>query len=151
MKPVKSEYQEKSGRKIALICAEKAIDGKAEDLAVYDVTGLCSYADFLVIMSGRSTRHVQGLAENIAGELRAKRLKAAIEGLAGGQWVILDLSDVVVHIFYHEQRGFYNLDGLWRKAPRLTVNDADAIRPSQAGDVRQVSLPSQSLLPIPTE
>ncbi|HBT97355.1 MAG TPA: ribosome silencing factor [Desulfobulbaceae bacterium] len=125
MKPVKPEYQEKSGREIALICAEKAAGGKAEDVVVYDVTGQCSYADFLVIMSGRSTRHVQGLAETIEGELRAKRLGSATEGLAGGQWVILDLNDVVVHIFYHEQRPFYNLDGLWRKAPRLTVADLD--------------------------
>jgi len=125
MKPVKPEYREKSGREIALICAQKAIDGKAEDVAVYDVAGLCSYADFLVIMSGRSTRHVQGLAGNIEEELRAKRLSAATcEGLTEGQWVILDLSDVVVHIFYHEQRTFYNLDGLWRKAPRLTATDA---------------------------
>jgi ribosome-associated protein len=126
MKPVKPKYQEKSGREIALICAQTAIDGKAEDLVIHDVTGLCSYADFLVIMSGRSTRHVQGLAENIEGELRAKRLGASTEGLAAGQWVILDLSDVVVHIFYHEQRAFYNLDGLWRQAPRLTLADAAA-------------------------
>jgi ribosome-associated protein len=127
MNPVKPEYQEKSGREIALICAAKAIDGKAEDVAVYDVAGLCSYADFLVVMSGRSTRHVQGLAGNIEDELLAKRLTSATcEGLAEGQWVILDLSDVVVHIFYHEQRTFYNLDGLWRKAPRLTLA-ADAL------------------------
>ncbi|MDR0478096.1 MAG: ribosome silencing factor [Desulfobulbaceae bacterium] len=131
MKPVKPEYLEKSGREIAIICASTAIDGKAEDLAVYDVTGLCAYADFLIIMSGRSTRHVQGLAENIEGALRAKRLSAATEGLAEGQWVILDFSDVVVHIFYHEQRTFYNLDGLWRKAPRLTASDA-GVAPSRS-------------------
>jgi len=132
MKPVKPEYQGKSGREIALICAVKAADGKAEDLAVYDVTGQCSYADFLVIMSGRSTRHVQGLAEGIEGELRAKRLGATTEGLAGGQWVILDLNDVVVHIFHHEQRPFYNLDGLWRKAPRLTAAELDPASSSQS-------------------
>ncbi|MDR3090227.1 MAG: ribosome silencing factor [Desulfobulbaceae bacterium] len=126
MKSVKTEYQEKTGRELALICAHKALDGKAEDVAVYDVTGLCSYADYLVIMSGRSTRQVQGLAENIEGEVRAKRLSAATcEGISEGQWVILDLSDVVVHIFYHEQRTFYNLDGLWRKAPRLAVEETE--------------------------
>ena len=141
MKPVKPEHQEKSGREIALICAHTAIDGKAEDLAVHDVTGLCSYADFLVIMSGRSTRHVQGLAANIEEELRGKRLSASIEGLAEGQWVILDLSDVVVHIFYHEQRAFYNLDGLWRKAPRLALADAVSPPNSQAAPLSQSSLP----------
>ena len=73
-------------------------------------------------MSGRSTRHVQGLAEVIEGELSAKRISSKnCEGLKEGQWVLLDFGDVVVHIFYKEQRTFYDLDGLWHDAPKVAI------------------------------
>ena len=122
MKQIKKEYRDKSGLEIAMACARRAQDSKAEDLVVFDVTGLTSYTDFLVVMSGRSTRHVQGLAEAIEDEIRSKKVKTAkAEGLQEGLWVILDFDDVVVHIFYHEQRSFYNLDGLWHHAKRVQL------------------------------
>ena len=120
MKLIRKEYRDKDGLELAQICARRALDGKAEDLVILDVTGLTYYTDYFVIMSGRSTRHVQGLAEAIEGELRSKRVKTTnAEGLQEGLWVILDFSDVVVHIFYHEQRAFYNLEGLWHQAKRV--------------------------------
>ena len=75
-------------------------------------------------MSGKSTRHVQGLAEVIEDKLRSKRVKASkAEGLQDGMWVLLDFDDVVVHIFYHEQRKFYDLEGLWHEAKRVKVEN----------------------------
>jgi ribosome-associated protein len=77
-------------------------------------------------MSGRSTRHVQGLAETIESGLRSKRVKASrAEGLQEGMWVLLDFGDVVVHIFYHEQRDFYDLEGLWHDAVRIQLEDEE--------------------------
>ena len=74
----------------------------------------------LSLMSGHSTRHVQGLAEAIEGELRSKRVSSKHnEGLREGLWVLLDFSDVVVHIFYKDKRAFYDLEGLWHDAPGL--------------------------------
>lgn len=120
MKRLKKEHQEKSGRELAQFCARIALDHKAEDLSILDVRELTYFTDYFVIMTGRSTRHVQGLAENIENELRAKRISAKhCEGLQEGHWVLLDFNDVVVHIFYRETRQFYDLDSLWHDAPRI--------------------------------
>ncbi|MDP3479864.1 MAG: ribosome silencing factor [Desulfoprunum sp.] len=126
MKQLKNEFRDKSGLEIARLCATIALDTKAEDLLVLDVQGLASFTDYFVIMNGRSTRHVQGLAEAIEGGIRSKRLKTShAEGLQEGLWVLLDLDDVVVHIFYHEQRKFYDLEGLWHDAKRVDISDLE--------------------------
>jgi ribosome-associated protein len=130
MKQLKKEHREKSGLEIARLCASIALDTKAEDLVVLDVQGISSFTDYFVIMTGRSTRHVQGLAEAIEGELRSKRVKTAhAEGLQEGMWVLLDLDDVIVHIFYHEQRTFYDLEGLWHDAKRVDISDIEENNP----------------------
>jgi ribosome-associated protein len=124
MQPVKKEYQDKSGLDLAKICARVAIGAKAEDLVILDVKGVSSFTDYFVIMSGRSTRHVQGLAEIIEGEMRSKRINTShAEGLEEGLWVLLDFNDVVVHIFYHEQRKFYDLESLWHDARPVKIAD----------------------------
>lgn len=127
MKQIKKEYRDKSGEELAQICAQIALDNKAEDVVTIDVRGLATFTEHFVIMSGRSTRHVQGLAESIEKELRSKRVKASrAEGLQDAMWVLLDFDDVVVHIFYHEQREFYDLEGLWHEAPLTRVSDDDS-------------------------
>nr|WP_320009982.1 ribosome silencing factor [uncultured Desulfobulbus sp.] len=123
MRRLKKEYSQFEGQELAAACARVALDTKAEDLCVLDVRGLASFTDYFVIMSGRSTRHVQGLAEAIETELSSKRVNSKnAEGLRDGMWVLLDFGDVVVHIFYHEQRSFYDLEGLWHDAPRLELD-----------------------------
>jgi ribosome-associated protein len=122
MKRLKKEFQALDGRELALTCSRIAENGKGQDIVVLDVRGKASFSDYFVIMSGRSTRHVQALAESIENELRSKRIKTSqAEGLQEGTWVLLDFGDVVVHIFYHEQRTFYDLEGLWHDAPRLDL------------------------------
>ncbi len=133
MQRLKKEYQDKSGLQLATICAQAALDAKAEDLVILDVQGISSFTDYFVIMSGRSTRHVQGLAEAIEKEMRAKRVNTAnAEGLQEGMWVLLDFNDVVVHIFYHEQRKFYDLESLWHDARPVNIDDIQptSVRPS---------------------
>ncbi len=132
MRKLKNEYDQKSGRELAAICTRVALDTKAMDLLVLDVRGLASFTDYFVIMSGRSARHVQGLAEAIEGELRSKRVSSKhSEGLREGLWVLLDFGDVVVHIFYHETRTFYDLEGLWHDAPRLDAEELLAELPAE--------------------
>jgi ribosome-associated protein len=122
MKLIRKEYLEKSGQELAQICAGAALDTQAEDLLILDVRGLATFTDYCVIMNGKSTRHVQALAEAIETAVRSKRVKASsAEGLAEGLWVLLDFDDVIVHIFYHEQRKFYNLEGLWSEAKRVSI------------------------------
>lgn len=123
MKQLKKEYRDRDGRDIAAICAGIASDGKAEDVVVLDVRKMSSFTDYFVIFSGKSTRHVQALADSIEQELRSKRINTSrAEGLSEGKWVLLDFDDVVVHIFYHDQRDFYDLEGLWDDAPRVDVD-----------------------------
>lgn len=123
MKQIKEEYKDKSGHDLAQICAQAAIDTKAEDIVILDVRELTTFTEYFVIMNGTSTRHVQALAESIEGKLRSKRVKASrAEGLRDGMWVLLDFEDVVVHIFYHEQRKFYDLEGLWSAGKRVSID-----------------------------
>ena len=120
MKQLKKEYRTLDGDQLAAICAQIGSDGKGEDIVILDVRKISSFTDYFVILSGRSTRHVQALAESMEHELRSKRISSSrTEGLSEGKWVLLDFDDVVVHIFYHEQRDFYDLEGLWHDAPRL--------------------------------
>lgn len=123
MKNQKIKRPSADGLDLAKACAKVALDAKAEDLIILDVQGISSFTDYFVIMSGRSTRHVQGLAETIEGQFRSKRIKAShAEGLQDGMWVLLDFDDVVIHIFYYEQREFYNLEGLWHDALRIELD-----------------------------
>ena len=120
MKQVHSRYSDLSSLEVAKLVSAAAFDKKARDLIVLDVSEISSFADYFVIMSGRSTRHVQGLAEAIDSKIRSKRTKDTnSEGLREGLWVLLDYNDVVVHIFYNEVRKFYDLEGLWHDAPRV--------------------------------
>jgi ribosome-associated protein len=122
MRKLKDKHSDKSGLEIARLCADIAIDNKAEDIVLCDVRGLTSFTDFFLIMSGRSTRHVQGLAEKIESEMRSKRISSQnCEGLGEGLWVLLDYYDVIVHIFYAETRKFYDLEGLWHDAPKIDI------------------------------
>ncbi len=124
MRRFKKEHKEKSGIELAAICAGIGDDTKADDIVVLDVRGLASFTDFFVIMSGHSSRHVQGLAEAIEGEMHSKRVSNKhSEGLREGQWVLLDYSDVIVHIFYKDKRKFYDLEGLWHDARKIPVQE----------------------------
>lgn len=107
---------------IALLCAKAALDKKATDLVVIDVAKLTSIAEYLIVCSGRSDRQVQAIAESIARELKTAGAPAlAIEGMTRGQWVLLDLFDVIVHVFQPDVREFYDLERLWEHAPRIEL------------------------------
>lgn len=107
---------------LARLCAKTAVDTKAEELIILDVRGLSSFTDYFVIMNGTSARHVQALAEAIEAKLRSKRIRTSTaEGLGEGKWVLLDFDDVVVHIFYYEERKFYDLEGLWAEAKQIPI------------------------------
>ena len=89
---------------------------------ILDVTGKVDYADFLVLMTGRSNRHVDALAQAIEEACARKKKRAlAVEGMPHAAWVLIDFGDVVVHIFQEEARGLYDIEGLWLDARRLPV------------------------------
>jgi ribosome-associated protein len=121
-------------RRIALMVAEAGLDKKASDVQIIDVSGKVDYADFLVLMSGQSDRHVAALAQSVEGELKLKGVRAvSLEGLPKAQWVLVDFVDVVVHIFLDSVRSLYDLDGLWIDAARVIVPEGASHGPGGAG------------------
>ncbi len=111
-----------TARERATAIAVAALDKKAVGVEILDVAGKVDYADFLVIMTGRSDRHTQALAQGIEEVLKRQGMRPmAVEGLQPGSWVLMDFGDVVVHVFLDETRQLYDIDGLWLDANRLPV------------------------------
>jgi ribosome-associated protein len=93
---------------------EIADDMKAERIEVLDVKAKTSVADYFVVCSGTSDRHVQSIADRIAEKMQEKKLKPLrVEGDRSG-WVLQDYGDVVLHVMREEQRQFYDLETLWQ-------------------------------------
>jgi ribosome-associated protein len=111
-----------AARGLAIAIAVAALEKKAVGLEILDVAGKVDYADFLVIMTGRSDRQVSALAQGIEEALKKKGVRAlAVEGLPHASWVLMDFGDVVVHVFQDDARNLYDIEGLWLDARRLPV------------------------------
>jgi ribosome-associated protein len=95
--------------------AEEALDDlKATDIVALDVKGFTTFTDFMLIASGRSDRHVRSIADSVIE--KAKEVGQPLLGVEGheyGEWVLVDLGDVVVHIMQPKARDFYKLENLW--------------------------------------
>lgn len=99
------------------IVRDAALDKKAEELTELDIAGKTILADKFVIATGRSKIQTRAIADAIAEKVKANGLPVArIEGYADGNWILLDLGNVIVHVFTPEQRAFYNLERLWASA-----------------------------------
>jgi ribosome-associated protein len=98
---------------------EQSLDAdKAEQIETIDLRGQTDFADFMIVASGTSTRHVAALAEKIQERLKARGYgDARIEGSELCNWVVVDAGDVVVHIFRPEVREYYNIEKMWRNGP----------------------------------
>jgi ribosome-associated protein len=107
----------------ALECTRAALDHKAYDLVVLETGRFTVIADYFVICSGRSDTQVQAIAQAVEQHLGTTlgERPISIEGLPHAQWVLLDYGDVVVHVFYVPVRGFYDLERLWMRAPRVEL------------------------------
>ncbi|GMV17587.1 MAG: ribosome silencing factor [Polyangiaceae bacterium] len=109
-------------RKVALLAAQAGLDKKAAGIEIIDVTGKVDYADYLVLMTGHSDRHVAAIAGGVDEMLGKNGFPAiSIEGLPAARWVLIDFVDVVVHVFEESARTLYDLDGLWLDARRVPM------------------------------
>ncbi len=94
---------------------DKIDDMKARDIMVLDVTGKSSVTDHMVVCSGNSKRHVSSIADNLIVECKhANHPPLSVEGKDVGEWVLVDLGDIVVHVMQDEARDFYQLEKLWQ-------------------------------------
>jgi len=116
-----------SAEAVVRVTAHAALDKKAIDVAVLDLQGLSTIADFFLVCSARSTTQAETIAEAIRGALRAEDVRPRHnEGSAESGWLLLDYGDVVVHVFLEETRGFYALERLWGDAPLVSVEGGRA-------------------------
>ena len=102
-----------------------ADDKKAENIYLYKAEEGCSYADYILVCSGNSDRHVFAIAEELRdrGKQSGHR-PLGVEGLQQAQWVLLDFGDVIAHVFYEPVREYYDIDRLWPAEARIWVGGA---------------------------
>ena len=90
-------------------------DMKAEDVLVMDVKQKTTVTDWIIVASGTSSRHVKSIANGVVVDAKKQGVKPyGVEGEAVGEWVLVDLGDVIVHVMQKEVRKFYDLESLWR-------------------------------------
>jgi ribosome-associated protein len=109
-----------NSRQKAVLAAREAYELKARDIVILDVRAFPALAEYFVICTGETKRHLRGIADRVeeaAGEQGCDVHHA--EGYALGRWVLMDLNNVVVHIFDPETREFYELERLWGDAPQV--------------------------------
>ena len=93
---------------------------KGMNYEILDVSDITVVADYFVLVSGRSKLHVEAIAKAILDEIKLNEITIkSKEGSAEGGWILIDLADIIIHIFSEEQRKYYGLDKLWQDAPRL--------------------------------
>ena len=118
-KPAPAKPAEKKGpdaKDVLKIILEQAEDMKAEDTVTIDLKGTSSEADFVVVTTGRSNRHVGSIADRVVEGLRAVGVMCMVEGMPNCDWVLIDAGDAIVHVFRPEVRTFYNLEKMWAGA-----------------------------------
>jgi ribosome-associated protein len=92
-------------------------DDKAEEVVQIELRGKSSIADYMVVASGRSSRQVAAISDNLVERLKdSYRMNCKVEGKGAGDWVLIDAGDIIVHIFRPEVREFYQLEKMWMPA-----------------------------------
>jgi ribosome-associated protein len=106
---------------------QAAQDRKALDLCILKLGEICSFTDYFLICSGTSTRHTMAICDAIQEKLeKTGHAPTHVEGYTQAEWILMDYLNFVVHIFSERARHFYDLERLWRNAPRIHVNEEDA-------------------------
>jgi ribosome-associated protein len=117
----------------ALAIATQLAAKKGLDIEIFDLSEISSFTDFFVICTGTSNRHVKTLADETLETARQHGERSlGVEGDPPGRWILVDLGDVVVHLFESEAREFYALERLWGEADPVPVPEADAERIAEA-------------------
>lgn len=109
---------------LARFIAHVVEDRKAEDILLLDLRPDTIIADFFVIANGNSDRQLRALVDHVRTEVKEKYavLPYSVEGRAESGWVLMDYSDIIVHLFLQEEREYYDLEGLWRKEANVLLN-----------------------------
>ncbi|MEE2644012.1 MAG: ribosome silencing factor [Myxococcota bacterium] len=103
------------------LSADILADRKAAEIQILEVGDLVGYTDYFLLCSAQNERHVAALISQLERQLRQREQVRALsrDGARGSRWAVVDFGELVVHIFHHEDRDLYDLEGLWHEAPRL--------------------------------
>jgi len=119
------------GALLAQACAKAADEIQAENIRVWDLRGVSSLTDFMVVCAGSSMPHLRAILRDVSGlveEWHGQR-PANTEGKADTRWVVLDYIDVMVHVMHQEMRDYYGLEELWAKAKEVSWRELSAAAP----------------------
>ena len=99
-------------------------DKKAENIQIIDISEVSSVADYFIITNGTNKSQVQALADNVGEKLDREGIHAKqVEGYSTANWILLDYTDIVIHVFDRESRGFYDLERIWRDGKLISADD----------------------------
>lgn len=111
-------------KKMVLAAIDALEDKKAEDIRIIDISEVSPLADYFVIANGGNRNQVQALADNVEELLgRLGYERRPVEGYDNANWILLDYKDIIIHIFDRENRGFYDLERIWRDGKIVTEED----------------------------
>jgi ribosome-associated protein len=125
--PTRQPVGTDESRELAVAAARAAATKQASGVVILDVRELIVITDHFVIASGSTERQVKTIVEEVQKALRTRGVRPVrTEGEVEARWVLLDYVDVVVHVFAEEERDYYDLERLWRDAPRVAWEEPDA-------------------------
>lgn len=112
-----------NAKELTKIIVNALEDKKAEDVKIIDITKISVIADYFILASGNNRNQVQALADNVEEFCgKSEQHVRQIEGYDSANWILMDYSDVIVHIFSKEDRLFYDLERIWRDGESIEVN-----------------------------
>ena len=119
-----SPQDSKESRDLANLILDVLDEHSAQDIIEIDIRGKSSISDYMIVASGRSNRHVGALSDYLIKSLKnIGKKNIGIEGLKSCDWVLIDVGDVIVHLFRPEVRAFYNIEKIWSMPSPLNLNE----------------------------
>lgn len=98
-------------------------DKQATDIIGIDVHKVCPIAEIVMVVTAKGVRHSQSLADHVLSMLAEEKIEyLGMEGYKSGDWILLDLNDIIVHIFQEDNRSFYNIEGLWSEGTKIKLD-----------------------------
>lgn len=113
-----------SSEEVLKIAVKAGDDKRAEDIMALDVRTISILADYFVVVHGNSEKQVEAIMNEVIDNAEAAHVEVKrVEGRDSAKWILIDLGDVVVHVFHYSERAFYNLEKLWSDAPLVDISE----------------------------